>query len=66
MSLIDRGFGSAGHAAPGRTVTSAHQPGQACREVWLLQRHKTPQQAFENANTARLADALLAQGISAR
>ncbi|MEL6481871.1 MAG: RimK family alpha-L-glutamate ligase [Pseudomonadota bacterium] len=66
MSLIDRGFGSAGHAAPGLDMASAHQAGPACREVWLLQRHKTPQQAFENANTARLAEALLAQGISAR
>ncbi|MEM1384171.1 MAG: RimK family alpha-L-glutamate ligase [Pseudomonadota bacterium] len=63
MSLQDRSLGRGSHGAPCHC-----ESGLGCSkgsgEVWILQRQKAD--AAKNPNTARLLQALLAQGIAAR
>ncbi|MEM6679260.1 MAG: RimK family alpha-L-glutamate ligase [Pseudomonadota bacterium] len=50
-----------------RPAPADGSPGEGTgQEVWILQRHKNPQQALKNENTARLADALLRYGMTPR
>lgn len=66
MSHLDRKLRSGRRAALHPKLTDGSPALGASLDVWILQRHRTPKQAFESENTARLAEALSVRGISSR
>ncbi|MEO1776856.1 MAG: RimK family alpha-L-glutamate ligase [Pseudomonadota bacterium] len=65
MSLSDHTLGSGRRTASGNAVEDHVTAAHARKEVWILQRNRTPKQAPQNENTARITKALSAHGIAA-